>query len=242
MRKLFLIALIAGVAWAGGACAQTMEDRLRDQLRSTMTQLQQLQDDQASLQAAKAAAEKERDALKAELASAKAQLAKAQKQSDKSPEMEAEVAKYRDAYTQATSSAQQTQADRDKLQTSLTGAQTMLAACQAKNDKLLVLGKSKFSRLPIRSSDSTRRCFANEPLHRRMKRVELENIAQDYGDGGFTTARFDPRTGADASAYQRGCDARASHSTACEHIPMSETATRRRQIRFHACRRCCCAA
>ena len=190
MRKLFLVALIASAAWAGGACAQTMEDRLRDQLRSTMTQLQQLQDDQASLQAAKAAAEKERDSLKAELASAKVQLAKAQKQSDKSPEMEAEVAKYRDAYTQATSSAQQTQADRDRLQTSLTGAQTMLAACQAKNEKLLVLGREildAYSKFGFNAA-----FFANEPFI-GMKRVELENIAQDYGDRLYD-GKFDPRT------------------------------------------------
>ena len=44
------------------AHAESMEERLRAQLRSTTQQLQQLQSEQAQVNAAKAAAEAQRDA------------------------------------------------------------------------------------------------------------------------------------------------------------------------------------
>ncbi|HSZ74298.1 MAG TPA: hypothetical protein VK779_05715, partial [Rhizomicrobium sp.] len=61
--------------------------------------------------------------------------------------------------------------------------------CEAKNDKLLAVGKeildaySKFS-----FNDAV---FANEPFIGE-RRVELENLAQDYGDKLYD-GKFDPR-------------------------------------------------
>lgn len=57
----------AGLSLAGGAQAESMEERLRAQLRSTTQQLQQLQSEQAQVNAAKAAAEAQRDAAQKEL-------------------------------------------------------------------------------------------------------------------------------------------------------------------------------
>jgi DNA repair exonuclease SbcCD ATPase subunit len=189
MRKLFFLAIVAVPLIAGLASAQTLEDRMREQLQSTMTQLHQLQDDQASLQAGKAAAEKERDSLKAELAATKAQLAKAAKQSDKSPELEAQMAKFKDAYMQAAGSAKQSQAERDKLQAAFGGAQTLLTACETKNAQLLTVGRQildSYARFDFGDAFG-----ANEPFI-GTKRVELENLAQDYGDKLYD-GKFDPR-------------------------------------------------
>ncbi len=59
------ILALALLATAAPALATPLEDRLREQLQSTVTQLRELQNGKAALEAAKAAAEKERDALKA---------------------------------------------------------------------------------------------------------------------------------------------------------------------------------
>ncbi len=59
VRLMLLLAVAAPVA------ATPLEDRLRDQLRATVTQLRDLQSQQAGLAAAKAQAEKARDAAKA---------------------------------------------------------------------------------------------------------------------------------------------------------------------------------
>jgi len=190
MRKLFVLAVFVFPVFAGAASAQTLEDRIRQQLQATMTQLHQLQDDQASLQAEKAAAEKERDSLKAELAAAKAQLAKAGKQSANAPEIEAEMAKFKDAYAQASDSAKQSQAERDKLQAAFSGAQTVLIACEAKNVQLYAVGKQildAYARFDFGDAFG-----ANEPFI-GTKRVELDNLAQDYGDKLYD-GKFDPRT------------------------------------------------
>ncbi len=61
--------LILILSAAAPAAATSLEDRLREQLQSTVTQLREIQGSQATLEAAKAAAEKERDALKAKLGS-----------------------------------------------------------------------------------------------------------------------------------------------------------------------------
>ncbi len=59
------LAALAALLTATAAAATPLEDRLRDQLRSTVTQLRDLQAQQASLTSAKEQAEKERDAAKA---------------------------------------------------------------------------------------------------------------------------------------------------------------------------------
>jgi chromosome segregation ATPase len=170
------------------ASAQSIEDRLREQLRATVVQLRQVQDDQAALQAQKTAAEQERDALKAQLAAAKAQLAHIPKVSAPSPELEAELAKYKDAYVQATGSAQQAQASHDKLQTDLAASQNLVSACEAKNTQLMKVGNEILD--AYQHFDFGDAVGANEPFI-GIKRVELENLAQDYGDRLYD-GKFDP--------------------------------------------------
>jgi hypothetical protein len=172
------------------AAAQSMEDKLREQLRATVVQLRQIQDDQAALQAQKVAAEQERDALKTQLAAAKAQLAHVPKSAalSPSPALEAELAKYKDAYAQATSTAQQAQAGHDKLQTDLTASQTLVSACETKNTQLIKVGNEILD--AYQHFDFGDALGANEPFI-GIKRVELENLAQDYGDRLYD-GKFDP--------------------------------------------------
>jgi hypothetical protein len=187
----FALGLLCTV-FAAPVGAQSLEDRLRDQLRSTLNELHQEQDQQAALQAAKTAAEQERDALKAQLAAAKAQLthlAHAGQSAASSRALEVEVAKYKDAYTQAAGNAQQAQADHDKLQSGLGDAQKQLGVCEDKNAALLKLGNEILS--AYESFDVGDAVGANEPFI-GIKRVELENIAQGFGDH-LNDGKFDPR-------------------------------------------------
>ena len=74
MRRIFpLIVVLVSMSGAATAQSDSLENRLREQLRSTVTELRDLQSSQAALQAAKDKAEKERDALKAKMAKGGAQ-------------------------------------------------------------------------------------------------------------------------------------------------------------------------
>jgi chromosome segregation ATPase len=173
------------------ASAQSLEDRLRDQLRSTLNELHQLQDQQASLRAQKAAAEQERDALKAQLAKAQTQLAHAGESAAAKAQAQAlaiEAAQYKTAADQAAGTAQQMQADRDKLQTTLADAQKRLGTCAEKNTKLLKLGNDILD--AYQQFDVGEAIAANEPFI-SIHRVELENMAQDFDDR-LHEGKFDP--------------------------------------------------
>ena len=192
MKASALIVIVGLLPFvAATASAQSLEDRLRDQLRSTLNELHQLQDQQTSLQAQKAAAEQERDALKAELAQAQAKLAhagesaaaKAQAQS-----LATEVAQYKAAADQATGTAQQAQADRDKLQASLADSQKLLGVCEDKNAKLLKIGNEILD--AYQQFDVGEAIAANEPFI-SIHRVKLENMAQDFDDR-LREGKFDP--------------------------------------------------
>jgi chromosome segregation ATPase len=187
---LLLVSLVTAMLNAHVASAQTIEDRLRDQLRATVQQLHQLQDDQASLQAQKMVAEQERDALKAQLAAAKAQLGHGGADRGQVQALAAQVSKYKDAASQATGTAEQAQADHDKLASGLTNAQTLLGACETKNGQLLNVGMEILT--AYQKFDIGAALGANEPFI-GTKRVELENLAQDFGDRLYD-GKFDPQT------------------------------------------------
>ncbi|MBC7521712.1 MAG: hypothetical protein H7268_11560, partial [Sandarakinorhabdus sp.] len=66
-RAQLALVLLLSAAAIEPATATPLEDRLREQLQATTTQLRDLQAGQATAEAARAAAERERDALKAKL-------------------------------------------------------------------------------------------------------------------------------------------------------------------------------
>lgn len=188
-KKLILALVLFAIVPATPVFAQSLEDRLRDQLRSTLNELHQVQDQQTALEAAKAAAEQERDALKAQLTAAKSQLAHAGQGTMNSRALEIEITKYKDAYAQAAGNAQQAQADHDKLQAGLADSQKQLGLCVDKNTALLKLGKEILA--AYEDFDIGDAVGANEPFI-GVKRVELENIAQGFGDR-LHNGKFDPR-------------------------------------------------
>lgn len=193
------------VTCAHPASAQSLEDRLRDQLRSTLNELHDAQDQQAQLLAAKAAAEKERDSLNAELATTKAQLARATHNTAQAEAFEAEIAKYKDANAQAQAGTQAAQAERDQLKTGLADSQKQLGICEDENTALL-----KTARAILDSYDQFdlgTAIGANEPFI-AIKRVELENLQQDFEDQ-LHLVRYDPHAKQPASAASKPAPAAA---------------------------------
>jgi hypothetical protein len=200
------LALMICVA-TGSARAQSLEDKLRDQLRSTMDQLHQLQDAQAALQAGKAVAEQERDALKVQLAAAKAAATHTVVRApDNTPALEAQIAQYKDAYSKASDSARQAQADHDKLQAAVADAEKTLGVCKEKNAALLKTGNEILD--AYQKFDFGDAIGANEPFI-GVKRVELENSAQGFGDGLYR-GKFDPKASPAAPASNTGSSSKAN--------------------------------
>ncbi len=213
-RLLLAAAAVFGVLSSGALAASSGdEDRLREQLRSTVLQLRELQDGQAALQAQKTAAEQERDALKAKVggggqtaaqaraakrnaalaADLKQQLDKAQADLAQAQEAgrqtQAQLDQVKGLYSQASETLRQTQAERDRLQVSLTGARAVIAAAEAKNTQLTAVAQEildAYARFSVRRAAMSKEPFTG------LERVKLENIAQAYEDK-VREARFDPR-------------------------------------------------
>jgi hypothetical protein len=189
-RFALAIPFLLAPVLVGVASAQSSDDALRERLRQVTLQLRQVQDDQASLQAQKAAAEHERDEVKKQLAAAQAELAHTKHEGTRVAAVQQDLAQAKDALAQATSSAQQSEAERQKLQTNVTNTTTLLEACESKNAELRKVGHeildaySKF--------DFSEALDANEPFT-QLHRVELENQAQTFGDR-TDNGRYDPRS------------------------------------------------
>lgn len=194
-------ALLCGLELAAGpASAQSIEDRLRGQLRSTTEQLHQLQDSQSQLQTDKTVAEQQRDKALADLKQAQAELAAARGKSTAEVAAERELAsektshaadsqqlaKYKSAYEEllTLSRSHETQA-----QTELKASQTQLQTCEAKNVQLYKVGHEildAYEHVGFGTVLKSREPFA------QGARVKYDMIAQDYGDNLYA-GRYDPR-------------------------------------------------
>jgi chromosome segregation ATPase len=205
--------LVAGAA-ADAAHAQqapagqSMEERLRNQLRNTTAQLQQAQNELAVLKAgggsqpaAKAgAAPADVDALKKELEAARAQLASerqsrdALRQSQQQGQAQvekagAQIAQYRGAYDELLRMARGLDAERQRLAAETTAQKTALTQCEAKNAQLYAVGQEvlqAYETVDLGTVLSARQPFAAQ------SRVRYEQIAQQFGDklyeGQFSAA------------------------------------------------------
>ncbi|MEW6346988.1 MAG: hypothetical protein AB1704_40685 [Pseudomonadota bacterium] len=184
------------------ASAQSIEDRLRSQLRETATQLRQLQDNQSQLEADKAVAEQQRDKALADLKQAQADLAATKGKS--SAEVEAErslatekasraqddqqLAKYKSSYEDLLTVSRSRDTERTQLQTQLKGQQTQLQTCEAKNAQLYQVGHEildAYEHVGIGTVLKTREPFA------QSERVKYDMIAQEYGDKLYA-GKYDP--------------------------------------------------
>ncbi len=197
----------AGLSVVAPAQAETMEERLRAQLRSTTQQLQQLQSEQAQVNAAKAAAEAQRDAAQKELEALRGQLAKAKGQADKLAEQQgavmesaqaqvaashAQLGKFKGAYDELLTLSRAKEAERQTLARSLAQRETEAKACVAKNREMYEAGKeilNAYERISTGGILAMKQPFAGSA------RVKFEEQAQAYGD-----KLYDAQVGATAPA------------------------------------------
>lgn len=184
----------------GQAQEQSMEERLRTQLRMTTQQLQQLQSEQAQMQAASINAEAQRDAALANVKQLEAQLQKARGQSEtlqkQKETVQAQVRESRQqtgevqqAYDELVMVARNTEAERVALQASLNERDTELASCTVKNQQLFEVGKEMLASL---EEVSTGKILQLRQPFAASGRVKFEEMAQIHGDklyGGRVDAR-----------------------------------------------------
>ncbi|KVE15071.1 hypothetical protein WI92_10625 [Burkholderia vietnamiensis] len=225
--------MLAGVLLlaAGAAHAQSIDDKLRSQLRSTVQELRQLQDNQAQLQADKAAAEKQRDDALAQLKAAQAQLAAAR--GDTGAEAAAKralaaeraareqdarsLAKYKASYDDLLAVSRTRDAQHVQAQQDLAARDTQLKTCEAHNAALYRVGHEildAYEHVGIGTFFASRQPFA------QSARVRYDELAQSYGDALYA-GKYDaaarapaaaPASAAAASAASAGASAGASAS------------------------------
>lgn len=216
---LALLAATTGTAHAQQAGGQSMEERLRAQLRATTTQLQQAQNELAALKAgqpaagtaaaaaAAAAPRPEVDALKKALAQSQSQLAaerqaretasassqqlrqQAQATTEKAS---AQIAQYRNAYDELLKMARASEAERQRLATEAAEAttqRTALTQCEAKNTQLYAVGQEILKAYETMDVGSV--MLSRQPFA-AQSRVKFEQIAQQYGDKLYDS-KFDVR-------------------------------------------------
>lgn len=213
MRKHFLLtAVLLSASSAAWAQADSLENRMREQLRSTTSQLRDLQANQATLQAAKEAAEKERDALKAKsgksnvdsnvVISMRKEIARLREENSSlsasantaKAEANAATAKATNATTDA-ERANRLEMERLKTEATrstatLTDVKSAVEACATKNQNLIKISTDIL--------DSSQHVGIGSVLWRKekllgLKRVQLENAAQGIGDKIYSD-KFNPQT------------------------------------------------
>jgi hypothetical protein len=185
--------LIAGLALLGGlalgiypVAAQQSDDvseKLRSALRQATSQLQDLQDQNATLTAKAADAEKQRAAMAQKLAEDEKELAGLRSQSrsaSAAAETEKEnVAKWETAYKQAADTARSRDAADKELQAGFGKLKQRESDCEAKNAELYKLGHEVLDLYQDKGVFEV--LVAEEPVT-QLKRVEEENKAQGMED------------------------------------------------------------
>jgi len=203
---------------AGSAQAQqgqSMEERLRNQLRITTTQLQETQNELAVLKAGqtsantipggtKQAASPDVESIKKELAETKSLLAAERRTREKNHDAtqaalekaNAQSAQYHTAYDTLLKLARTAETERQRLSEEDKTQQASITQCAAKNTQLYAVGQEilqAYETMGIGTIISVREPFAAQ------SRVKYEQIAQQYGDKLYE-GRFDPRTVATSAA------------------------------------------
>ena len=211
-NKMRLPLLLLSLLAAGTAQAQkgqSMEERLRAELRNVTAQLQQTRGELEALKAKGAPAAKATlaaaaapasDGVKKELARSQAQLAQERAQREKlaaeqqrsaaaAQEATANLAQYRQAGERLAVTGKQIEAERARLDGEVAVQRSALARCESKNAQLYAAGKEilqAYESLDVLDVMKARQPFAAQ------SRVKLEQIAQQYGDQLYQ-GRFDAR-------------------------------------------------
>jgi chromosome segregation ATPase len=189
-----LACIVLSLLLPASASAQSASDtRLREALRTTTTQLRAAEDERARLQASEAALKAELEAVRAEAATAKRSGASRRQVDElnaKLAEATRELAEQREAgkkaseaLAQCQASAQDTAHAKDEQEKRLGGEVASLgeriAALEEKNAQMYRVGKDVIDWLSAKGFGAA--LAAREPFL-GLKRVELENAAQDYED------------------------------------------------------------
>jgi DNA repair exonuclease SbcCD ATPase subunit len=231
MRKR-LLSVASGCVSAALLCASlpafaqsdSLEDRLRAQLRSTVEQLRQLQDTQAQLQSDKATAEQQRDKALADLKAAQGELdaakgkSGAQEQAERSLASERashakdsqELVKVKAAYDALLAESRTQEAQCKQAQGELKTRDTQLQTCEAKNVQLYKVGHDildAYEHVDLGTFMKTRQPFA------QSARVKYDEIAQQYGDQLYA-GKYDPNAVAARPAAASGASGTSAAASA----------------------------
>jgi colicin import membrane protein len=214
------IAVLAACTSVQAQQGQSMEDRLRAQLRSTTEQLHKVQNELAVLRgaggqataAAPAAPQGDVAALKKELERAKSansRSSRAEKESREAVEKaNALVAQYKETNATFQRMINVSETERRRLASQEAFNKETVAQCEAKNVKLYTVGQEilrAYETMDMASVLSSRQPFAAQ------SRVKYEQIAQEYGDKLYD-GKFDARA-VQAPAPQNNAAAPATTTT-----------------------------
>ncbi|WP_230523256.1 hypothetical protein [Janthinobacterium sp. EB271-G4-7A] len=207
MRLPLLLLSLLAASTAQAQKGQSMEERLRAELRNVTAQLHQTRGELELLKAkgvpaakAPAAAAPASDGLKKELARSQSQLAQERAQREKlgeqqqrsaaaAQEASASLAQYRQASERLAATGKQIEAERARLDGEVASQRGALARCESKNAQLYAAGQEilqAYEGLDVLDVMKARQPFAAQ------SRVKLEQIAQQYGDQLYQ-GRFDAR-------------------------------------------------
>lgn len=202
LTLLAAFASLVNIGWDTAAYAQeqSMEERLRTQLRAVTAQLQQAQNELAVLKSgagstvSKAATAPDAQALRIELEQARQQLEKErdmrarqgaqthamrQQARDSTEKANAQVQQFRSAYDGLLKMARTELAERQRLAEAASAQQAAMQRCEVKNQQLYALGQEvlqAYENLDMSTLLSFRQPFATQ------SRVRFDEIAQQYGD------------------------------------------------------------
>jgi hypothetical protein len=188
MRDLAIVVFVAlAIGLPGSAHAQSETDRLREALRSATTQLRSSEDQRAALQAKQAEGERERERLQKQSDGFKAQVKDAEQAyqqavdefNQRLAERDATLEKWKSAYEEAATVARTKDAERAKFEGDATAFKASTKACEAKNLRLTKASEEMLAR--FKAMDLGEFLAAHEPMV-GIKRVELQNLLQDYRD------------------------------------------------------------
>jgi hypothetical protein len=176
MNRLSLkhvLCAVAGLTFFSAAFAdEATESRLREALRSATEQVQQLQQEKATLQAQKAApASAAKDAKLCERQAARASTGRATDT--------AEIAKLQTALKFSVQTATDKNGETAKAQSALTEAKQRVKTLEEKNAKLVALSKEILARY---ENVGLGEAFGAKEPFVGTARVSIQNFAQDYGD------------------------------------------------------------
>ncbi len=189
---LLACAAVAALGPGAAAADAATENRLREALRSATTQLRTLEDEKAGRAAAEAALKKELETVRAELVAAR-RAGAAARPSRADDDLKRRLAEQSEAATTAASALSACEArvrtgaeaalgaegERTRLAAEVTSLQERLTQSRTRNERLYRVGKELIDWLSRMGFGDA--LAAREPVL-GLKRVQLENAAQDFED------------------------------------------------------------